>query len=435
MDFLNNLSTWLSGYGDTISKYQFIFATLLVPLALWMPKIFGFLNAHLKNILFITMTIDEADNISGEGFTNFNNWLVSHRIEWLSRTFEVARSEFWLNGRALKQWTLVTGSGSQVFRFGGSIFFLTMTRRESRGQQNLLTGTFTITAFRWNRHLLEPLIEESFKSIEVYKPVVLDNGTMTGLPDFFATQRQLISKESYSEIRTVFDKFQQGEDFYFKNELTFKESILLYGPPGTGKTNLVRHIASLYQMDVVILKPGILCKQDFHRLRNVALENNGTIFLIEDIDSNSNFCRGSSGTVSSKIETENEYGDIVLVDSGERGSLSELLNGLDGIQPLHKAVVILTTNFPEKLHESIYREGRIDNHIALEYLDGAETLEYLGWSAEDPRTEVLIKSPVFGKIPAAGLHRLKKAETIEAVQKSLDKTQNIKKLKDYSQAA
>lgn len=431
MDIISTLTGMQTSYGSLIKDYQLLATALILPLIYFIPRIFTWLKSHCSNLLFIVLNIDEADNVSGDGFANFNAWLAKNRIEWLSRTFEVNRHQSFTGRRAVT-YRLTPGTGLQAFKYQGAWFLLTMSRRESKSATNFLTGSFGIITCRWNRHLLEPLIEESFRDREGYVPYIVPVGASPSpIPEFYGRQLQLISAKSYKEMDEVFKRFARGDLPYSEAMEAFKESVLLYGPPGTGKTNLVRHFAVRYQMDVVTINPDTFMKDALRGGRTIALDNNGIIYLIEDIDSNPNFCN-RGGKASDKVEIEGDFGEYVVVDRGERGSLSELLNGLDGIQSLSQALVIMTTNHPEKLHQQIYREGRVDHHIALEYLTTPDLIKHLKWTESDPRLTALLNG-TDKRLPAKAISRLMKAETVEQVETIIANTAKVHSLKTYKE--
>ena len=54
-------------------------------------------------------------------------------------------------------------------------------------------------------------------------------------------------------------------------------------------------------------------------------------------------------------------------------TLQCLLNIMDGFDNPESAIMILTTNYPEKLDKALIRDGRIDYKLDLTYLDKYQT--------------------------------------------------------------
>jgi ATP-dependent 26S proteasome regulatory subunit len=101
------------------------------------------------------------------------------------------------------------------------------------------------------------------------------------------------------------------------------------------------------------------------------------------------------------------------------GSRAELLNGLDGITPPHEVLIILSSNHPDKLYKSIYRNGRVDEYIHVDYLKKEEIKSVLGWKDDNPLFEPIAE---YDKgLSASSLSRLRHAKNISDVIKILDK--------------
>src|SRR5690606_20565130 len=77
------------------------------------------------------------------------------------------------------------------------------------------------------------------------------------------------------------------------------------------------------------------------------------IVLIEDID-----------TVSSTHERSSESVD----DDGSKLNLTTLLNVLDGPFAKEDRILIMTTNYPEKLDPALIRKSRVDKVITINHL-------------------------------------------------------------------
>lgn len=139
---------------------------------------------------------------------------------------------------------------------------------------------------------------------------------------------------------------------YVKHGIPYKINILLHGKPGVGKTSLIHAIASL--CDACICNLNInseLTENDMIRAVTAASNIEKTsILVIEDID-----C----------IFTDEKDGDCIK----NKITMNGLLNCLDGFNNPEGLIVIMTTNYPNKLDSALVRSGRIDLDIELTYLD------------------------------------------------------------------
>lgn len=146
-----------------------------------------------------------------------------------------------------------------------------------------------------------------------------------------------------------------------------EETFLLYGPPGTGKSTIVRHFASKYALNIYITNPR-------EAVSNMApLIDKPSIILLEDIDAYEELLDPQYHTST----------------TSEKYDYSEFINFLDGVVPLKNVIVFMTTNFKEKLLESVIRTGRVDTKLKMDRIGTEEIIKYAGWSNNDDRAEYI----------------------------------------------
>lgn len=83
------------------------------------------------------------------------------------------------------------------------------------------------------------------------------------------------------------------------------------------------------------------------------------------------------------------------------GSLSELLNALQGVISLDDVIIIMTTNHPEKLDPALIRDGRVDARVEVGYLSGADIAKYYSMVYE----KEYLGNEVFPSLPASTVHK------------------------------
>jgi hypothetical protein len=145
------------------------------------------------------------------------------------------------------------------------------------------------------------------------------------------------SDKVISEIKN----FWEREEIFKKYKMTYKRGILLHGPAGSGKSITVRFI-----MNDIVERGGIVVKFTHPNLFNDGMRklreiepSTPVVVIMEDLDS--------------IIETFSE---------------SEVLNILDGVCQIEKAVFLATTNYPENLGPRIInRPSRFDKRFLIPY--------------------------------------------------------------------
>jgi len=191
-------------------------------------------------------------------------------------------------------------------------------------------------------------------------------------------------------IISEMDKFVCYEKIYKEIGVPYKKGFLLYGPPGTGKTSLVRALAHKYRLPIYIIDVNNeqINDETIAIILNSISGNGNRIVLFEDIDSafagreelKTNLRETSLDTKkskdTSKEKTSNIEPVVQLVDQRKFLTYSGLLNALDGVlTSQHGTIVIMTTNYKEKLGDALIRPGRIDFHIELTYCDREQIIE------------------------------------------------------------
>lgn len=421
MDLLNEIMSYQNEYASILQRYQILIGVIAVPLLYLLRGIPSMIYERLLLWITIELNFDEADNVSGQAYALFSEWLMANRVESLSRRFEVMERS--------NQFKISAGQGLQIFKFESSWFLVHSTREKSSQGAHRVTsvGSHRLRTFKWNRNKLDRLIEVCCNTAGSFTPVITmitNRGPyyQRDIPTYIATQPQLISKSTYDAVDSIISNFVDHPESYSNQQIATKETILLYGPPGTGKTSLARHMAAKHDMDLRSIDAKTVNMGLLSELRLSAQSHHGTIVLIEDIDANSEF-------VIKQAEKTNPNATIVVNgDSGTSSfgncTIDELLNVLDGVLPLDKVVVMMTTNFKDKLYPSIYRPGRVDHLLEVDYMPAREVVDFLKLDPRDPRAMHILNAPSASTIPAAAIHQLRYAETTSDVIAILAKKDN-----------
>ena len=196
---------------------------------------------------------------------------------------------------------------------------------------------------------------------------------------FFDNKNEMINyvkKFIYEE-----DKVNEYENICAKSGITYKAGMLFYGEPGCGKTSAIKAILNYTNRVGVIVNLGKLkSNQELQAVfRNYYInkkkyKSKEICFILEDCDAIDNDVlldrneKNIKNTIEQKtVSTINNDksidSSVKLIDLMKQEStfdFSCLLNVFDGMIELDGVMIIMTTNYPDKLDKALIREGRID---------------------------------------------------------------------------
>jgi hypothetical protein len=229
----------------------------------------------------------------------------------------------------------------------------------------------------------------------------------------FHTNKSLnnVYGESFTVIKNRVDFFTKNEDWYKEKGIPYTLGILVHGPPGSGKTSCIKAVANTTKRHIV----NITLSENTTKtqLRNLFFEDKLTIeksnahtetlmipcekriYVIEDIDCLSDIVTDraikqkeqemkllqlqiASGFAEEKKEEKSEIKvktpAVVPVSQNpardlndERINLSFLLNLFDGVLETPGRILIISSNYPERIDKALIRPGRIDLNIKFGY--------------------------------------------------------------------
>ena len=178
-------------------------------------------------------------------------------------------------------------------------------------------------------------------------------------------------------ISDMLEYFTNKNNYNKHPELVNKLIVLLHGGPGTGKTHTIKLIVKYLNRHIVRI-PLKLVKNPtqlfnilhFKKLgdRNISPEQ--CVFILDDIDCMSDVIEDREEkkkfliTEIKKMIIEDNENYIDLDKKKDINlTLSDILNTFDGVNQLDNYVIILTTNYIEKLDKALIRDQRITHNI------------------------------------------------------------------------
>jgi hypothetical protein len=190
-----------------------------------------------------------------------------------------------------------------------------------------------------------------------------------------------LTEKTKELVTSEMEKFMCFEKIYKENGIPYKKGFLFYGPPGTGKTSLVKALANQFNIAVYIfdINDGSINDENICSTINSISGEGNRILLFEDIDSafaakeelkyqqrlddiNETPASTSTGTTDKNVAKKNNNKKFL--------TYSGLLNALDGVlSGQNGTIVIMTTNYYEKLGPALIRPGRIDLCLELSFCD------------------------------------------------------------------
>jgi hypothetical protein len=196
---------------------------------------------------------------------------------------------------------------------------------------------------------------------------------------YFTNKHILMKKLNY---------FLNNEVDYKKKGIPYNLGFLFYGEPGCGKTSCIKAIANHTNRHVVEINlKNIKSCKDFINTFNAEYINDQyiphkkKIIVLEDIDCMIDIVksRKESDTVELSnmdnvkddmiklmmIKEKNEFEGKKNLEQKleDKLTLSCILNTIDGILESYGRILIITTNFVDRLDEALIRPGRIDMKV------------------------------------------------------------------------
>lgn len=215
-------------------------------------------------------------------------------------------------------------------------------------------------------------------------PLVFDRYELSDEIDF-----ECVFFPEKPELVARLDEFALRAGKYTIKGVRHRLGVMLHGPPGTGKTSTIKAIAHKLGRHIVSVPLSKIATNEelMHVMHTreitVAGDASGELFplsfanavyVMEDIDCTSAdpavVSVRSDLPVSQSTTTALDVALAAVQPANPRPridalDLSGLLNCIDGAVDTPGRVLVMTSNFPEKLDPALVRDGRIDLRIKL----------------------------------------------------------------------
>lgn len=203
------------------------------------------------------------------------------------------------------------------------------------------------------------------------------------------------------DLKERVDFFLRRRDWQDKKGIPHTLGIVMQGHPGCGKTSTIKAIANetkrhIFNIALSSIKTKEGLKNLFQNDEVIVVDNGKNealniplkqrLQVIEDIDAmNSVVIKRSKESLQDEMNAEKrdaeeleklkktqDEGTAVRMmkgkttTSGDELDLATLLNVLDGVRETPGRIIILSTNYPERLDEALLRPGRFDMMLEFE---------------------------------------------------------------------
>ena len=194
------------------------------------------------------------------------------------------------------------------------------------------------------------------------------------------------------------DFFKDSKVWYKNRGIPYTMGLMLYGVPGCGKTSTIKAIANYTQRHIVSVPLNRIktCKELLsifyeEQINHMNIPLSKRLYVLEDID-----CSELKDIVRDRSSESNDESKDSDQDSGNGGGINDeetqnflnLLKGpktkvgdflkekkqltlagilevLDGVMEMDGRMLVITTNYPDRLDAALIRPGRID--VKLEF--------------------------------------------------------------------
>lgn len=345
-------------------------------------KVPGWLYEKAKFYFTVSVTVHSSDAM----YDFFQRWLESSEFDRLSRKFRYLTSEKNSRGAALGP-----AYGDHYFRWKGKWVCISVTQDEKTHQAvkwNTTNDFVKISYLGRNKAFLQSVIDEiTSLSVEDKKDIISVRyvlGASNGHSPEFSSRIKVsttrvpdvvLDRDDLEGIENDLSDFLKKKEWYAERQIPYRRGYLLEGPPGTGKSSLVKRLAIKNKLDIYIAD-----KASLHSItkwiRHIPAKS---ILLLEEADTLfSNREAKAKGLLEELEEQVTDFG--------------AMLNAIDGVAAAEDIVIVMTTNFPERLDPALVRAGRVDYklHMGLATKEQAKKLFLLFWKNEEAANQFAI---------------------------------------------
>lgn len=308
--------------------------------------------------------------------------IFNHLTEWLEKGNRLFRCKSFvakmIHGIRKNTVAVSVGYGNHIFFYKRRLFYLSRIEKDANATTEV-KESIIVNTYGWSpnsiRDMLQSVVPQpSTGATEIYE---FDRNYWSRRVE--KNKRRLdsvvLTDENESKIKTHIRQYLEDKEWYRKHNIPWRTGIILEGPPGTGKSSTALALCGEFDCNLYIANLSLV--NDNTLMNMFSMLPSKAVILIEDIDSY------TIATSRKKVSAEKKEKDkptglpkaqydaapSAMEDFMNFGSLSGLLNAIDGICSSEDRILIATTNHLERLDPALIREGRFELILKIDFLN------------------------------------------------------------------
>ncbi|NIA70745.1 AAA family ATPase [Pelagibius litoralis] len=300
---------------------------------------------RLWQIYLYQFTVELVVRDVDDSFMWINEWLSKQSYSKRSRRLSIRT----MHDRDGDHWTVSAGFGRHYFWHQGRLLCVERSLTDAPASTGQQRESFNLRMATRDQSRMRALIQEARSQRDE-----IDRTDVWTFEDYWSRTARRIPRpidsvilpdDQMSRITERVDWFEKAQPWHVDRGIPYRFGILLSGPPGCGKTSIAAALAAYLRRPIYALNLGSLDDDNALVKAMISVPSNA-VLLLEDIDA-----ARSSGSRTAETEGKDEPKGITL---------SALLNSLDGVIATEGRILVMTTNFPDKLDAALIRPGRVD---------------------------------------------------------------------------
>jgi mitochondrial chaperone BCS1 len=303
-----------------------------------------------------------------------NDELFYHTTKWLEKGEKVFRCKSFtaamVSGRSKNSVLITIGNGNHLFFHNRWPFWLSRVEKEAQNTTERKESLF-ISTLGWYPNTCRNFLQEV-----IPQPNNEEDTTIYTFADSYwynvtnKNKRRLdtviLTDENERKIREHIAQYVIDKEWYKGKHIPWRTGILLEGPPGTGKSTLSLALCGEFNCNLYIANLGTATDDKLGKMFKSLPPQ--SVMLIEDIDSYAiaqSRKKSKAQGLAKKTKPDVEDADAERMF----GSLSGLLNAIDGITATEDRILVATTNHLERLDPALIRPGRFELILKIDNLN------------------------------------------------------------------